>query len=69
MGSVPTKYRGVLIAFKRSTFFTLHNAIRDPEGRQLVLAGLLQDTEATLVTYYVPKHLPIAFLHPSPTTY
>ena len=32
--------------------------IKDPEGRYIILVGLLQDVETTLVSYYAPNNNP-----------
>lgn len=48
-----TKQRGILIAFYHTTPFTLQTELKDPEGRYiLLLSGLLQDTEVTIVSFY-----------------
>lgn len=49
MASAQTKHGDVLKGFKLNVFFTLHKVIRDPEGRYLILVGLLLDIEVTLV--------------------
>lgn len=60
--SATTKQRGTLIAFHRTTPFTLHSEIKDPEGRYLILLGHIMDTEITVVSYYAPNKQPIPFL-------
>lgn len=50
-----TKQRGTLIAFQRSTPFTLDSEIKDPEGRYLFLLGYIIDTAVTVVLYYAPN--------------
>lgn len=59
--SAETKHRGVLLAFHHTTPFTLQSEIKDPEGRYLILVGLLQDTTATFVSYYAPNANPNPF--------
>lgn len=56
------KKRGTLIAFHRSTPFTLHSEIKDPEGRYLILMGYIMDTAVTVVSYYAPNYHPVPFL-------
>lgn len=60
--SALTKKRGTLIAFHRSTPFTLHSEIKDPEGRYLILMGYIMDTAVTVVSYYAPNYRPVPFL-------
>lgn len=60
--SASTKQRGVLVAFHRSTPFTLVHEIKDPEGRYLILTGYLIDSAITIVSYYAPNKNPIPFL-------
>lgn len=60
--SAATKQRGTLIAFHRSTPFTLKSEIRDPEGHYLILTGYIMDTTVTVVSYYAPNKQPIPFL-------
>lgn len=62
MASATTKQRGVLIAFHNTTPFTLHREIKDPEGRYIILTGLLLDNEITIVSYYAPNRNPLSFL-------
>lgn len=54
-----TKQRGVLIAFHNTT---LLKELKDPEGRYLILSGLLLDDEVTIVSYYAPNKNPLSFL-------
>lgn len=56
------KQRGVLIAFHRSTPFSLQTEIKDPEGRYLILTGHLCDALITVVSYYAPKRSQSSFL-------
>lgn len=42
--------------------FTCKKQIVDPNGRYLLLKGLLQDTEVTILTYYAPNVNPGPFL-------
>lgn len=53
--SATTKQRGTLIAFHRTTPFTLHSEIKDPEGRYLILLGHIMDTEITIVSWKMIK--------------
>lgn len=53
--SAATKQRGVLLAFHHTLPFTPISEIKDPEGRYIVLVGLLQDIETTFVSYYAPN--------------
>ena len=59
--SASTKHRGVLIALHHTLPFTVQSEIRDPEGRYIILVGLLQDVETTLVSYYAPNTNPNPF--------
>lgn len=59
--SANIKKRGTLIAFHRTTPFTLHSEIKDPEGRYLILTGYLMDTPITVVSYYAPNRHPLSF--------
>lgn len=61
--SASAKQRGVLIAFHRTTPFTLLKEIKDPEGRYLIitgryliLTGHLLDNAITIVSYYAPTN-------------
>ena len=59
--SANTKHRGVLIALHHSIPFSVTSEIKDPEGRYIILVGLLQEVETTLVSYYAPNTNPIPF--------
>lgn len=56
--SAGTKHRGVLLALHRTMPFTPLTEIKDPEGRYLILVGLLQDITTTFVSYYAPNTNP-----------
>lgn len=60
--SAKSKRRGVLIAFHRTTPFSLITEIKDPEGRYLILLGHLCDIPLTIVSYYAPNKRPTSFL-------
>ena len=60
--SASVKKRGTLIAFHRTTPFTLKTEIKDPEGRYILLTGQVLDTEITIVSYYAPNLNPLPFL-------
>lgn len=59
--SAATKQRAVLLAFYHTLPFTSLTEIKDPEGRYIVLVGLLQDIETTFVSYYAPNNNPNPF--------
>lgn len=60
--SASTKQRGVLIALHNTLPFMLLTEIKDPEGRYIiVVGGLLQDVETTVVSYYAPNSNPNPF--------
>lgn len=44
------------IPLKKKT--NLLSEIKDPEGRYIILVGLLQDVETTIVSYYAPNSNP-----------
>ena len=60
--SASAKKRGVLIAFHRSTPFTLKSELKDPEGRYLILTGYILDSAVTVVSYYAPNLNTMPFL-------
>ena len=60
--SAKSKHRGVLIAFHRTSPFSLESEIKDPEGRYLILIGNLCDIPITVVSYYAPNKRPTSFL-------
>ena len=60
--SAQSKKRGTLIAFHRSTPFTIKSEIIDPEGRYLILTGHLLDNAITVVSYYAPNLNPLPFM-------
>lgn len=62
MASALTKQRGVLISFHNTTPFTLQKEIKDPEGRYIIITGLLLDNVVTIVSYYAPNRNPLSFL-------
>lgn len=53
--SADMKHRGVLLVFHHTMPFTPLTEIKDPEGRYLLLVGLLQDVTTTFVSYYAPN--------------
>ena len=57
-----SKKRGTLIAFHRSTPFTVKSEIKDPEGRYIILTGHIMDTAVTIVSYYAPNLNPLPFM-------
>lgn len=61
MASGSVKRRGVLITFHHTTPFILHKEIKDPEGRYILITGLLLDNEITIVSYYAPNRNPLSF--------
>lgn len=49
------KHRGVVLALYYTVPFTPLATICDPEGHYLILLGLLQDVETTVISYYAPN--------------
>lgn len=62
MASALTKQRGVLISFHNTIPFTMQKEIKDPEGRYIIITGLLLDNVVTIVSYYAPNRNPLSFL-------
>ena len=60
--SASVKKRGTLIAFHKTTPFTLKTEIKDPEGRYIILTGYIMDTAVTIVSYYAPNINPLSFM-------
>ena len=60
--SASSKKRGTLIAFHRSTPFTIKSEIIDPEGRYNILTGHILDKAVTIVSYYAPNLNPLPFM-------
>uniref|UniRef100_A0A8C5PL06 exodeoxyribonuclease III n=1 Tax=Leptobrachium leishanense TaxID=445787 RepID=A0A8C5PL06_9ANUR len=52
-----TKSRGVAILFARHVPFTLQDVVTDPQGRFLMVKGMLGNTKLTFVNVYLPNRL------------
>lgn len=60
--SASTQLWKVLVEFHCKTPFTLQAETRVPEGRYLILTGLLLGSKITIVLYYAPNKKPLLFL-------
>lgn len=49
------KKRGVAICIAKRVPFTPTNVIRDKEGHYIMVAGKINDSEVTFLSYYAPN--------------